>query len=237
MFKKMACFALLSTASAIGFAGAMGPVAMCQGVSFFVGAAGGIGMLQGDYSASDFANRDRVYTHLGQNNFLAGAVFGLETVLPNTVYLAVVGNGLYNSQSDTVFTSANHIATIQNNFQFGANLRLGVQMGNITPYILGGAEAGTWRLGLDNPGNSWNRGIAPRLFTDTSDTRIGPQAGAGVLLNLNNYWSLGLEYAHTWFGNVSMALNDGLTFRHWVHQANINQDQVLFSAAYKFNTF
>lgn len=152
----------------------------------------------------------------------------------------MVGNALYNSQNATERSSdngaaiANHIASVKNNFQYGGNVRLGKKMGIATPYVLGGVEAGSWEMILGNNTAVSNRGIVPGA-NGYSKTLVGPQAGAGVSLALNSNWSAGMEYAHTWFGNLNAGLIDSVTAFSWNHQSKIQQDQVMFSLNYMFN--
>ncbi len=200
-------------------------------------------MLQGDYSGFDPFNADTHYARLGNNSFLGGGLIGIQTVLSNNVYLAVVANVLYNSQDGVQRLSKapatnpvqNHVVSVTNDFQYGGNVRLGMKLGNVTPYLLGGVESAKWELGLVNQSAAWNRGLAPLSNMTYSKTQAGGQAGAGALIALNNNWNLGMEYAHTWFGDVNVDLIDGLTARRWNHKANIEQDQVLFSLNYTFN--
>ncbi|CAM2953028.1 outer membrane protein [Legionella worsleiensis] len=242
MLKKLS-FSALAMASAVSFAGTMGPVVQDSGYSFFIGGAAGIGMLQGDYTGYNPVNTDTHYASLGDNSFIGGGLLGIQTVLANNVYLALVGNVLYNSQDSVQRSSTgpstnpvrNHDVTVSNDFQYGGNIRLGMKMGNATPYILGGVEAGKWELGLGNISSTWNRGIAPLSGINYSKTLTGGQAGAGILVALNNNWNMGMEYAHTWFGDVNVDLIDGVTAFRWNHKADIQQDQVLFSLNYIFN--
>jgi len=234
---------LLSTLPALSSAGAMGPMPSGCDTTFFAGGAAGVGMLQGNYEAFDQLNTDYRYARMGNDNFLGGALFGVQTVMPNSVYLALVGNALYNSQSATQFLSTgpttaplrNHVVSLLNNFQFGANIRLGMKMNNVTPYILGGAEAGTWEMGLANRSATWTRGIAPNSDIQYKKTLIGGQAGAGALIDLNPFWSIGMEYAHSWLSHISSNLLDQTTLHFWRHKAVVNQDQILFSVNYKFS--
>lgn len=243
MIKKMACVVFLSVASALAFAGEMGPVLFGRNIIFFAGGAAGVGMLQGNYTAFDPLNADTHYTKLANNNFLGGALFGAETVFSNNMYLALVGNALYNSQSSVQFLSkspatapvADHIISLFNNFQFGANLRIGMQMKNVTPYVLGGIEVGTWELGLANRSSHWVTGIAPNSDSQYKKTLIGPQAGLGTLIALNSYWGIGMEYAHSWLSHVASNVLDNSNRHFWRHKASVAQDQILFSVNYKFS--
>ncbi len=233
---------LLGSGSAI--AGSMGAVATEPAYNFFIGGTAGIGMLQGQYSSENPSNADTHYARIGNNTFLGGGLFGIQTVRANDLYLALVGNALYNSQNATERSStvivagaavANHIATVKNDFQYGANVRLGKKLGIATPYVLGGVEAGSWEMVLGNNNTVSNRGIAPGSHNGYSKTLVGPQAGVGVSLALNDNWSAGMEYAHTWFGNVNVTLVDSVTNFSWNHQTKVQQDQVLFSLNYAFN--
>lgn len=242
MYKKLASCALLMATSGV-FAGTMGPVVEESGYSFFIGGAAGIGMLQGEYRGYDPLSADTHYARLGNDNFLGGGLLGIQTVFPNQVYLALVANALYNSQDDIQRLSKapasapipNHVVNIENDFQYGLNVRLGRRLDNVTPYILGGVEAGKWEMSLGNQSALWNRGIAPFSNREYSKTKAGGQVGAGALINLTSEWTIGMEYAHTWFNDVSVNLTDATTLHTWNHKAKIQQDQVLFSVNYVFN--
>ena len=233
---------LLGSGSVI--AGSMGAVTAEPAYNFFIGGTAGIGMFQGQYAAVRPSNGDTHQARIGNNTFLGGGLLGIQTVRANDLYLALVCNALYNSQnaigrSSTVIVAgtpvANHVATVKNDFQYGGTVRLGKKLGIATPYVIGGVEAGSWEMVLGNNNAVSNRGIAPGSNNGYSKTLVGPQAGIGVSLAVNDNWSAGMEYAHTWFGNVNVTLVDSVTNFSWNHQTKVQQDQVLFSLNYAFN--
>lgn len=210
--------------------------------NFFLGVTGGVGMLDGTYSAvGDVSTDQRVFTpNAGGTSFLGGLLLGYQTVFSNRrVYLAIVGNALYNSLNRTVFnviqsgTTSWNTAVAKNSFQGGLAIRLGKRMNNgVTPYILGGAEAGRWRLSVANDRTSAQFGIPANTTVSASKTLIGPQAGAGVLFDIRGRWQAGFEYAYTWFGDVSFA---SASTSAYTHKLTTGQNQVLASVVYRFN--
>lgn len=240
MFKKIV-FVLFSATCTFSFAGSMGMVAgPSNSEIFFAGLTGGIDKIKGDYYATSNPVTFRPTTQFNDYSFLGGMVFGLEKTFPNRVYLALVGNTLYNSQSSNRIVNQtplgiNHLASLTSNFQFGAAIRIGADYENFTPYLLGGVEAGIWELGLSNYTNTIFRGIPAQQSISYKHTIVAPQAGVGTLYHFNPYWSVGLEYAHTWYRKTSIALIQPVIPTQWDHFINVDQNQLMASVNYRFN--
>lgn len=239
--KLSLCAGLMLASAPLLHAGTMGDIQeQPAAYSFFVGATAGMAMHEGTYRAVN-AIGDFHYSKNGGDSFLGGGIAGIETKISD-FYVALVGNALYNSLSTDgrVSTNAvgvrNHVFSYKNDFQYGGNVRVGTNIWNATPYFMAGVEAGRWEMNLSNRSATFNRGIAPFSSTTYKETLVGPQVGLGVLLSANDY-SVGMEYAHTWFGSVDKNLVTPVTGAVWSHRHKVEQNQVLISAAYKFNAF
>lgn len=229
--------------SSMSFAGTMGPQVMEPEYSFFIGAAAGVAALSGHYTATSPLPNGSFDIHGAKpsgNSFLGGGLLGVQKYFYNNIYAALVGNVLYNSYSEQIrlSTSATTGVTtmdvnLKNDFQYGLNVRLGKRFGTATPYLLAGVEAGQWDMTLTNNSSTAGRGLAALSSTTFSQTKSGFQGGFGTLVNLTENLNFGMEYAHTWFGDISNMGN--VISQNYTHKAKIEQDQVLFSLNYIFN--
>lgn len=242
MSKKLKQIAIALSAvslSAAAFAGGPDHMVMPSAApgsgGFFLGAAAGMGMLNATMTEADQSGSNSI--SLQRNSFLGGLLGGYQTTFANNVYLGIAANALYNSLNGSPFTtsssnidgngnSGTESIGFKNNFQGGADVRLGMRIDSATPYILGGVEAGSWKFifsstGAGNPAFSHAR------------TLVGPKVGAGVLFDVCNHWQAGLEYAYTWFGNIN--LNNPGDTSHTAKQT-FDQGQILASAVYTFNS-
>lgn len=98
---------------------------------------------------------------------------------------------------------------------------------------MAGVEAAKWDMSLTNDSSTSGRGILANSSSTFGQTRAGFQGGFGTLISLNENLNFGMEYAHTWFGNISNYGN--FPGQNYTHKAKIEQDQVLFSLNYLFN--
>lgn len=230
--------------SSVSIAGTMGAIEPAQpDYSFFIGGTAGIGALSGHYAATNPLANGSFDVHGSRpsgNSFLGGALFGVQKYFNNNMYAALVGNALYNSYDTQIrlSTSATTGVTtmdvnLKNDFQYGANVRLGKKIGTATPYFLAGVEAAKWDMTLTNNSSSSGRGILANSSSTFGKTKTGFQGGFGTLINLTENLNFGMEYAHTWFGDISNLGN--LPSQNYTHKAKIEQDQVLFSLNYLFN--
>lgn len=241
-FSKLSLVVLTSALSGFAQAGTMGDMQAEPGYSFFIGATGGIGMYDGTYRALNAVVNDEHFSQNGGDSFIGGGLVGVDTKW-NNWYIALVGNVLYNSLSETVRSSTNgvgvgnHVVGIQNDFQYGGDVRLGTNIWNATPYLLGGVEAGKWDMTLTNNSLVSNRGIPALSSTTFSDDLVGPKAGLGVMLAATDTLNVGIEYSHTWFGTINRTLVDSVTGVSWNHRTKVQQNQAMLSAVYKCNWF
>lgn len=208
--------------------------------NFFLGAAAGLGMFDGNYRAFNTSNQLLATApNAGGDSFLGGLLGGYQWSLSHHLYVGVVANALYNSlNSDIRSTFATgtpgNRAAVRNYFQGGLALRLGRELSSgVTPYILAGAEAGNWRLLVENKTGGTVNSIAANTTLSASKTLVGPQVGMGVLFDVCPHWQAGLEYAHTWFGDVSFNATTGSIA---THKLTADQNQMLASVAYQFNS-
>lgn len=239
--KKMTIPLLL--VSSVSIAGTMGPVASQPEYSFFIGGAAGIGAVSGHFAGTSPLANGALDIHGSKpsgNSFLGGALLGVQKYCDNDIYAALVGNVLYNSYDSQIrlSTSATTGVTtmgvhLKNDFQYGLNVRLGKRFGTATPYFLAGVEVGKWDMTLVNNSATSGRGILANSSSTFGKSKAGFQGGFGTLISLNENVNFGMEYAHTWFENIS---NYGsLPSQNYTHTAKIEQDQVLFSLNYLFN--
>lgn len=237
---KLIFFVAIISNFQLASAGTMGDVAEVQEpplYTLFLGATAGMGMYDGTYHAANLFDDSHSSRNAG-NSFLGGGIAGIESKL-DEFYLAIVGNAIFNtlSQDGRVSTNfsgtRNHIFSYKNNFQYGGNFRLGANLWGASPYLMGGLEAGTWEMQLGNNGSTFNRGITPFSNYGYKQTLVGPQAGMGFILAVENF-NVGMEFAHTWFGTIRQSLLDPTTGISWNHKNKIEQNQFMISAAYKF---
>ncbi|HLB56866.1 MAG TPA: outer membrane beta-barrel protein [Coxiellaceae bacterium] len=181
---------------------------------FFLGATAGMGTFNTDETFT--AGGTTASIRNGVNSFLGGLLGGYQTVFSNNLYLAIVGNAMYNSLNANLITlSTTNISSIKNNFQGGAAVHFGKRMGTATPYLSAGVEAGSWKYSI--PGFS------------TTKTLVGPLAGVGVMFDVCHHWNAGLEYDYTWYSNIN--LGSGAT----TGKLKNAQGQAMAYATYLFN--
>lgn len=232
--KKLGVVFSVAALSTAALAGGPDNMAMATDASnsagFFLGAAAGMGMtdITTTFTDVDDSGSFNLSAPTQKKSFLGGLLGGYQAVFSNNFYWAVAANAMYNSLNGSFFSlggsNGNENFTLENNFQGGADLRLGMKISGATPYLLGGVEAGSWKLSTtatDEPG-----------FSKTK-TLVGPTAGLGVLVDLNTDWQAGLEYAYTWLGNINVVrpgdARDSVKFA-------VDQGQIMASAVYTFNS-
>jgi opacity protein-like surface antigen len=218
----------------------------------YIGISGGISPTVGQYSrwvTTELGTVDLGVqeTNIGRTSGLFGGVAGLQTCFCNWLFAAVQFNGYYNTSSFPVYyfthgtgSSAGILDTtleVRNSFQWGFDGRLGFCFcGDISPYVLGGFEAGRWMLTLGNGNDRSSLGIPQRSFPSLMRTLYGPKVGAGVTFPLACHLAANLEYAYTWFGNVQAdLLNTTSTSKKlYHHKINIRQNSFVLGVNYLF---
>lgn len=208
--------------------------------SAFVGASLGLGGYNGYYAAvrTDVvaSTPDTHSAYVGVNSALFGGVVGVEALYKDMYYGAVVANATYNTLSHDLRLSTNTsgvydtIASVENKFQWGANVRLGRLVGSAKPYVLVGMQSGNWTMGLVNNSSDNKRGIAANTNTDYSKTLYAPQLGLGVIVPMSEKMSAGLEYSYTKFGTVDQSLT--ASSQTWKHSLRNSQNTFAMTVNY-----
>lgn len=244
----------LTTAAFAGGPDNMAMPVQASNNHFFIGGAAGMGVLNATQRSSasfttadgtsDFAINNRV----GTASFLGGLLLGYNAYFGKNLYVGVVGNALFNSMNHNITTAgvtfkpadrrgvssepttASLIGayTLKNSFQGGIDLRLGMEIDHVTPYVSGGFEAGSWKYNTP--------------FASAKKTLVGPQAGLGALFDIAPNWSAGLEYDYTWFGTIHannagpiVSAPLGIKAGSAASSVKVAQSQVLASLNYLFN--
>lgn len=205
---------------------------------FFLGGALGMGVLNAKQNFTNNLTINSVVVNNASSNqpgpasFLGGLLLGYNAYVGDDFYVGVVGNALYNSLNSNISRVALSTPgpitlnnTLRNSFQGGADLRLGMKVDSVTPYILGGVEAGSWKYATN--------------FATTTKTLVGPKVGVGVLFDVASNWNAGLEYAYTWFGtinanNAGQIVSGTVSAGSSTNSVKVNQSQVLASLNYLF---
>ncbi|MDR3625057.1 MAG: hypothetical protein P4L16_07970 [Chlamydiales bacterium] len=209
-----------------------------QRVNAYVGIVGGANSPSGKYRAFDRISGETHRATLGGLEALGGGVVGVQTYSDN-FFIAVQGNLLYNSASRTLThdtdTSgiANHTANLKNDFQWGADLRLGYAICQVTPYILGGFATGHWSLRLENNSGTSNFGIPANSVFSLGKSLWGPKVGGGITFSVDSYM-VNFEYSYTWFGSINRDLTDSLSDHTWNHHQSIQQGAFLVGINWLF---
>lgn len=213
---------------------------------FYVGAAVGVGSLNGNYVGKNISTSPPLDEHkanTGGDSFVAGLVLGVQKIMYDGLYVALQVNGLYDGLNhrtsfvDTgVLGQRNHVVETTNNYLYGADIRIGKSYAKIVPYILAGVEAGKWKMTLENESLVSHRGILPLTKKDYSKNLVGPKAGFGLLVPVIKNVSLNLEYSYTFYNdNISKTLIDPITGFAWKHSNNVDQNMVLANLNYNFD--
>ncbi len=237
MFRRM----ILSACVLMGI-GANGLTAdLLDDVQYYVGGAGGVSALSGQYRALNASAGNTHYSRSGGTHLLIGGVAGAQTTLCDDYYAALQFNALYNNldknlRSDTNAAGAlNNVVSLRNNFQWGLDARFGMEtMCGATPYLLGGFEIGKFNLQLSNPSGVSERGILGGSTLNHKKSLVGGKFGVGVNVPICCQWVANLEYSYTWFGNVQTTLVDSVTGLTWNHKTEVRQNSVLLGLNYLF---
>lgn len=226
---KKSAIALL-VASATSYAGTIGPATSAPTHNFFIGGTAGLASIDSTHRLNmpGSGGHDTISLSSGTHTFLGGGLLGIQQYFENDLYAALALNALYNSYNNSIFqVSRVGDATLKNNFQYGAAVRLGKKLENnpitITPYLLAGVEAGQFTLNT-------NITAGETLATKDSHTLTGFQGGIGALFSVNPNMTLGIEYAYNWFGS----LNANLYNNEATSNTKVQQGQILVSLNYLF---
>lgn len=236
MLKKI----LLSTLLFIGSAaGNLSAGFLSDDIQFYVGAVGGVSALSGEYHALNPIIDDRHTATPGVTSGIAGGVLGVQVEFCQDIFVGLQANALYNSLSKTIrsstdsFAVPSHVVHLKNNFEYGVDARIGMNICNAMPYVLAGIEAGKFKMTLSNDTLVPLRGIPPG-GAEVSKTLWGPKVGVGVTFPIACNIYLNLEYSYTWFKNVKTTLIDSVTQIAWDHKVRVNQNMFLVGLNYMF---
>lgn len=213
--------------------------ANCFAAQVYLGVTGGLGIVDGRYRAHAAVTDDTHKATVGGTSALLGGVIGVEHTFTNNLYSAIELNGLYDSYDQLVRLStnavgvSNHRVNIKNNFLYGAGVKVGASLNGTIPYIIAGIEGGQWTMNLRNNSAVNVRGIDGFSSTNYNKTLFGPKLGVGVRLPLYKNISADMQYAYTWYGNISKNLVDSTAIT-WNHKVQIQQHSVLFALNYAF---
>jgi len=217
-----------------------------RNAQFYVGAAVGVGSLNGHYSGKNITMNpppDEHNANTGGDSFVGGLVLGVQKIMYDDLYVALQVNGLYDGLNHRmtmvntgVFGERNHIVKTTNSYLYGADIRIGKSYDKIVPYILGGVEAGKWKMTLENDSLAAHRGILPQTKKDYSKNLVGPKAGFGLLVPVIKNVSLNLEYSYTFYNEkITKTLVDPITRFAWRHSDKVDQNMVLANLNYNFD--
>lgn len=211
-----------------------------NGIHFYLGVNGGCESLDGRYLALNPVIGETHFATIGNKSGFIGGVLGAQTYLCQNFFIALQGNALYNTldaqvrKSTNTFGVPNHVVKVKNSLQYGLDARLGFRFCEITPYILGGFEAGKWTMTLANESTAYVRGIPPYSRLSFSKTLWGPKVGIGLSFPIYCSLIANLEYSYTWFGRVSAELVDIPTAVLWHHRERIDQNSFTAGLNYLF---
>ena len=210
--------------------------------SAFVGASLGLGGYNGYYEAVNVTTPtttpDIHSSYNGVNSALLGGVVGVEALYKDMYYGAVVANATYNTLSHDLRISTNAfgvydmVSSVENKFQWGANVRLGRLVGSAKPYVLVGMQSGNWTMGLTNNSSTAKRGNAANTTTNHSKTLYAPQVGLGVVVPMSEKMSAGLEYSYTKFGTVDVSKTTTSPSETWKHSLRNSQNTFAMTVNY-----
>lgn len=209
----------------------------------YVGGAVGVGAYDGKSSVSSVLTAESYEAHHGGTSFVGGGLLGVEEIFCNGIYTAVELNALYNSYDTNVrnlnFGTGPLRAKVNNDFIYGADLKLGMDINCVLPYFVVGVSATRWQARVTNDSLVSEFGIAAGDSASFSKTRVGPKVGLGVRFAAWDCWDLDFQYSFTWYGKSSRTITDPTvtTDGTWTHSNRHDQHRFLVSLNMRFFSF
>lgn len=226
-------------------------------IQLYVGVVGGASAITGDTRGSnETTNIERHHGSFGSTNGLFGGVFGAQMNFYNCndpcndccgggfsdlfqgYFVGVQANVLYNgldthARRDTRSDGFEYRSRIKNDFQYGFDARLGVNICGVMPYILGGGEAACFQFR--------NRTHQPIVGAEDIDehfrhskTLWGPKVGVGVTFPITCSIYANMEYNYVWFGSLRRSHQNSSTQEFWHNRGNFDQNSFLVGLNYMF---
>lgn len=207
-------------------------------IDLYVGGAAGLGSYDGTYNLRNVTTGTSVdRANTGATTFVGGALLGAEHYFCGDYYVAVELNALYNSLKKNLLHDtntagvANHTVRVRNEFLYGADVKLGMNLCGVTPYFVAGVVAARYKMELRNSSGTENFGIPPRLNEKYSRTLVGPKVGIGVRWGFWECLDLDFQYSYTWYDTdkITARLFSSRLQTNYRHSTEHNQHRFLLS--------
>ncbi len=192
-------------------------------LNFYAGGIVGIGEVEERFKVFSLAQQHEEVTPFRGSSFLGGGALGVEHYFGESYYLALEGNGQYNTYKKAVHVQTSSTSKmkldLQNRFIYGIDLKAGVPLticgveNGTTPYILGGIQAGPWKKSLFNPPGAPDQRF--KFFKHLWGTKLGGGVRFRVLCV-----DVDLQYSYAWFNRFKTP---------YVHRTSVNLQSILLS--------